>query len=105
MGDLSVPLRDEVAPHGYSQTNHRCRSVLLSWERGPDPAWRFCPGWSKLEHEVSSARPHSNIGDTARAFSPSGHMTCEFQNTKKLELAFRALLTEGGTQRLELARS
>jgi hypothetical protein len=29
---------------------------------------------------------------------------CEFQNTKKVELAFRALMTEGGAGRLELAR-
>jgi hypothetical protein len=29
---------------------------------------------------------------------------CEFQNTKKVELGFRVLMTEGGAGRLELAR-
>jgi hypothetical protein len=29
---------------------------------------------------------------------------CEFQSTKEPELAFRTLITEGGTQQLELAR-
>ncbi len=30
--------------------------------------------------------------------------TCEFQSTKKFELAFRAEMIEGSAQRLELAR-
>jgi len=30
---------------------------------------------------------------------------CDPQNTKRLELRFRALLTEGGAERLELARA
>ena len=29
---------------------------------------------------------------------------CEFQSTKKVELAFRALMTEGGAERLALER-
>ena len=28
---------------------------------------------------------------------------CEYQNTKEFQLAFRALMSEGGTQWLELA--
>jgi hypothetical protein len=44
-------------------------------------------------------------GPSSRLYWAERGGACEYQNTKKSELAFRALMTEGGAQRLELARA
>jgi hypothetical protein len=69
-------------------------SVLAAYENASD----------ERSYNTLKVRSCATLGEEPEVEAEASLMeACDSQNTKRLELRFRALLTEGGAERLELA--